>query len=254
MTQAQDPFKDFEPIDDSKEIEKFLWEAGKTLAQAYIWVPSDPELSHRSYCLSVEVDPKRMTFWVSTDFDIKPWINYWATQTRSQQFALFNLSLSRATLFFRAKFIGHDAAGLIFEIPGKVFKVQRRKDVRLPIPDGYTVRVEFQRPGSKRLDSPKLIDVSAGGLAFAIPEGDQQLYPPGTILQKVRFILRGREFKVDCEVRHSHTLSRDSRTPGYKIGVIFKDIKAGDSQALASYVFEESRKLFARIMGAQSDS
>lgn len=251
MTLAQDPFKDFEPVTDPKDIDKLFWEAGKSLAPAFIWVPSEPELSHKSHCLSAEPDPKRMTFWVPSDFDTKPWVAYWATQ--SEQFCLFNLTLPRATLFFRARYIGHDATGLLFEMPSKVYKVQRRKDARVPIPDGYTVRIEFptlQNTGkTPRKETKKIIDISAGGLAFAVPEGEQDLYPSGTVIQEMKFSLKGREFKLDGEVRHNQTLSRDSRSPGYKIGVHFKNIKAGESQAIASYVFEESRKMFAKFIG-----
>ena len=59
--------------------------------------------------------------------------------------------------------------GSVFATPPKVFKIQRRKDVRFVIPQGYEFTVEFESLEQARTRVKKrLIDISESGLSFFV--------------------------------------------------------------------------------------
>jgi hypothetical protein len=149
----------------------------------------------------------------------------------------FSVSLQRANIFFKARFIGCDQAGLQFKLPSKVFKVQRRKDLRFPIPDGLALKVDFADPLSPTVRSQrKVIDISASGLAFVIGEDEMPLFPAGLSLSDFTFTVRGRKISVTAEIRHVRKLADGGRLKGAAVGVLFKDIRAGDNQHIALHL------------------
>lgn len=161
----------------------------------------------------------------------------------------FSISLLRANIFFKARYLGFDHAGLQFRLPEKVFKVQRRKDLRFPIPDSLSLKVEFQDPLSpdSRL-AKKVIDLSASGVSFLIKDDEAALYPVGLTLKDFTITVKNRKITLQGEIRNARPTRQDARAKGVIVGVAFKGIRAGDSQHIAGFVFEESRKYFSRFI------
>lgn len=249
--------RDFEPVEDPREADKMIWEAAKTLASTFVWTSEGPGLSQDAapkIQLSTHVqqafpDQRVFIVWIPADLPPQSLVN--ALAESAAPHCLFSVSLARANIFFKARYKTFDGAGFHFSYPEQIFKVQRRKDMRTAVPDGYVLRAEFPHPEHpKKILSKKVLDISASGMAIVGDEGEQDLFAVGAVLQDVTFTLKGRKIIVpEAEVRHSKSLSKDARMPGYKIGLLFKQIKAADSQAIAQYVFEESRRYFARFMG-----
>lgn len=161
----------------------------------------------------------------------------------------FSISLMRANIFFKAKYLGFDHAGLQFGLPEKVFKVQRRKDLRFPIPDGHVLKIDFSDPLSPdKLINKKCVDLSASGMAFLIEEEEVPLYPVGLMLENMTFTVRNRQISTAAEIRNTRPTRAEARKKGIVVGVVFKNLKAADNQHIAAYVFEESRKYFSKFI------
>jgi c-di-GMP-binding flagellar brake protein YcgR len=164
------------------------------------------------------------------------------------RFCFFSVSLPKANIFFKSKFINFDTGVLKFHVPDQVYAVQRRKDVRLPIPPGYVVKVEFDDPiltGQKM--NKKVIDISATGLSFLAAANEEVIFQTGVRLKEMAFSIKSRKITVEGEVRHTKTI-KTRYLSGLKVGVQFTSILPGESQHIAGYVFEETRKFYTRIL------
>jgi hypothetical protein len=237
---------DFKPVETPEEGEQLLRESVKTLAPVMLWTRNQEHVIHTHLTLVSDVD-KVLYVWVPKDVDPRQFMDELARNGISECF--FSISLSRAVVFFKAAFKDFDPGGFRFRIPKQLFKVQRRKDMRFPIPDGFVLKVEYRDPLlPDSFVTRKVIDLSAGGMAIAVPAHEAPVYVVGLVLKQFTFTLRGKKLVVDAEVRYAREQPEDSRLPGLKVGVQFQDLRASDSQYIASYVFEESRKFLSRFL------
>jgi hypothetical protein len=238
--------RDFELVPDPAEALRLVKEGAKTLSSAMIWT-KDQEHVINSH-MSVFSDAGHCFYcWVPKGFDTRQFMDDLAAMKQKECF--FSVSLLRANIFFKAAFLGFDHAGMQFKFPSKVYKVQRRKDLRFPVPDSITIKVEFTDPlAPEVMITKKVVDISAGGLAFLINEDEAAIYPSGLTLENFTFSIRNKTLRIKAEIRHSKKYRGEGRATGVAVGVIFKDIRPGDSQHIAGFVFEESRKYFSRFI------
>ena len=69
------------------------------------------------------------------------------------------------------------------------------------------------------------------------------------ILKNLAITVKSRGVTIGgAEIKHMRVLPAAGQIKGVKLGLLFTEIKPGDTQWIASYVFEESRKFFARFM------
>ena len=184
-----------------------------------------------------EADP---IFYLWEPKDLDPLQFAAALKASGETLCRFSVSLETANLFFKSDFAGRDPAGLKFKIPTAVYKVQRRKDMRMPIPPGYTLKVTYVDPEDNlRSCTKKVVDISAGGLAITINPDEETLYTNGLILYQMTFTIRGTTITTQAEVRHSR---------GLKVGLLFMGISAQHAELINGYVNEETRKYFSSNM------
>ena len=237
----------FAPIDDPKEQTTLFKEAVSSLASVMVWTKNQENLI-KTHVVHLEKDGTGFAIWQPKDVDGRKFITM-ATAMKPPLF-FFSVSLARANIFFSALFRDISETGIRFFKPAQIFKVQRRKDFRLPIPAGYVVRVEFDDPVQFPLRANlKIADISAGGLSFLIEEDDLGAYPKGAILQNMVFRIRGRDIHTRGEVRDARAIeTTNSPVKLAKVGIQFVSLQKGDDQVIASYVFEESRKYFSKFL------
>ena len=143
--------------------------------------------------------------------------------------------------------------GMKFFSPLEIFKVQRRKDFRAPIPDGYVMYVTFTDPliPNKEVKA-KVFDISAGGLSLVIPHEEEAGFEPKKILKNMKLTLKNHDIECEGEIRYTQDLATRTHVTkmieGIKVGIKFNKIKEADTQKIASYVLEESRKYFTRYV------
>ena len=246
MSDKPKPPREFEPIEDRDEALRLLREGARTASTAMIWT-TDQEQVVNTMLNHYSAEDKSVYFWVPKELDPREFMDALAKKKNPECF--FSVSLLHANIFFRTRLIGVGSIGLQFALPEKIFKVQRRKDLRIPIPDGYAMKAEFDDPHYKdERIVRKVIDISAGGTAIMVSENEEPIYQPGVILRGFTFTVRGRKIVVDVEVRHLRKLTKYPKNKATKVGVQFMNIRPGDAQHIAGYVFEECRKYFTRFL------
>lgn len=238
--------REFNPVDDPAEARKLIKEGSRRLAPAMIWAKEQKHVINTM--LSVYHEQERVLY-ASIPSDIDPDGFRQELEKLGSLDCFFSVLLSRANIFFKAKLLGHDAGGFRFAAPEAIFKVQRRKDLRLFVPFGRVMRIEMSDPTypDQKL-SKKVFDISAGGLSFVVSEAETPLFPAGALIKSMFFSIGSRRIICDGEVRHIRQQPSDSAQPGYKVGVLFSRIGQGDQGWIAAYVFEESRKIISKFM------
>ncbi|MBY0471242.1 PilZ domain-containing protein [bacterium] len=236
----------FQLVDNESEALSFLKEGAATSASSMIWTKNQECVVNTMMVLFSEVDTG-IFFIVPKGFDPK---NFMASLAKTgENDCFFSMSLARANIFFKAAFIGFEKKYMHFDIPTKIYKVQRRNDLRFVFPQNYEMEVQFEDPTApNNVLTKKIIDLSAGGMALHIEEADHGLYQPGVMLKSMTFIIRGRQIICDGEIRHVAFNSHGGRrVSGAKIGVLFHKLKAGETQHIAQFIFDESRRYFSNF-------
>lgn len=220
-----------------------LKESVRQFSSCVVWTKDQKVVVNTHLASANDIDDK-LTVWVPKEHDLAALS---AALAQAPENSYFSVSTSRANVLFRAKFLGVDGESLLFAFPQEMFKIQRRKSFRLPIPDGYVVKVDFRDPvlPAHRL-SRRVFDISAGGLSFLTPLDEEPMFRQGTKLVAMTFKLKGRDLAVEAEIRHSREV-KTAKVPTLKVGCEFTQIRPGDSQYIAAYVFEESRKYLSKL-------
>ena len=119
----------------------------------------------------------------------------------------------------------------------------------MAIPEGYVMKVSFPDPlGTEGPFERKVIDISAGGLSFGISEAELPLFPTDLKLNALSFTIAGRKIQTDAEIRHARLEPATSRRKGGRVGVKFRGPSQADTQHIAQWVFEESRRFLSRFL------
>lgn len=239
----------FVPVEDPAEADALLREGIRSLASAILWVKEHTRVIH-THLHTIAENPKdkkkELLVWIPKDVDVAQ-VTVELNKLKISDY-FFSVSLPQAMIFFKVRLKGIEDRGFRFEIPGRIYKVQRRKDMRFSIQDGYVVKVEFKDPlfPSKRM-ARNVIDLSAGGLAIFVPIDEGPLFTDGLKLKEMSFQIKGRKFNVEGEVRHKRDLRPINRRNGVKVGILFKKLKEEDRAWLSEYVMEECRKYFTQL-------
>lgn len=210
-----------------------------------LWTKNQEQLinSHIGY---YNAENQQLQVWLPQELEISKFTETLAKIGDSELF--FSVSLSRANIFFRAPFKGTDSKALLFAVPAKVFKIQRRKDMRLTIPEGHVLKIEYADPLGSQSIQKKALDISAGGCSIVVPAEEEVVYQPGLVLRGVTFTIRNRKITVEGEIRHTLALPDRGTGSGIKLGILFKNITQADASFIQAYVFEETRALLSRFI------
>lgn len=211
-----------------------------------IWTRDQAHVINTNGNVYSDVD-QILYFWIPKGFDPAEFMVHLGKS--GTQECYFSISLLRANIFFKTEFLGFDKGGLKFRMPFKVFKVQRRKDLRFEIPDGYVLRLNYRDPlyPEKQLHR-KILDLSASGMAILCEKTEQNVYLPGTPIKDILFTLRDRKIICDGEVRYAKMIPPNQRHSGLKVGIKLDRLRPGDAELIETYVMEESRKFFVRFV------
>jgi len=221
-------------------------EGGRSFSSAIFWTP-DQQHVVRSHMTSFSSDKDTFQVWKPADFNPVSFAAHLA-QTKNHS-CLFSISLAASTIFFKALFAGTDDVNIHFQLPEKIFKVQRRKFPRFQIPMGYVLKIHFETPFNEgKVTTQKVWDLSAGGLSFCVNSEEQGLFDPGQLLKEMKFVLQTKTICVEAEIRHKALIQDGPKKGQYKIGVLFKTISKSDIQLITDHVSEESRKYYSRFI------
>lgn len=245
MFEASSAPRNFQPVE-ALEAKNFIWEAAKTFASTMIWTREQRHTINTHLTVFNQTD-QEIFAWIPQNFDAAGFMADLAKINQKECY--FSISLGRANIFFRTQFLEYDEGGLKFKAPEKVFKVQRRKDNRFPIPDGHVLKIEFQDPlfPESRMIK-KVIDLSASGLAFCIENHEASFFVNYTVIKDLLMTISGTKIKCNAEIRHIKAIPSGQRISGTKVGIRFLNISNSDIQTIAAFVFEESRKFYSKYL------
>ncbi len=114
----------------------------------------------------------------------------------------------------KAKIVKVKNGKILFETIGKVFRAQRRKDLRLTIPAAYSIHCNFISPSivdpskeqlkdTKNFRNFKIYDISVGGVSFYVPPEQAKDFPVGKTIKDFSFSIRSTIIKCDVTVRNA---------------------------------------------------
>lgn len=229
--------QDFELV--PKETEKFVFlaECAKLLTTGTLWT-KDQEILVQSHCSHMSPVNRTLSVWIPKQLDIQKLKEILKTQPDF----FFNLSHPSASLFFKTKLRTLDSSNLVFEVPEKLYRVQRRHSFRLTMRGTYTLTVDFEDPllPNHKL-TKRVLDLSDMGMAFLINTPDEPLFKKGMILKRFSFVLSKQTIQVEGEVRYTRPLGKEARDLS-KVGIKFTSVSQEDAWLIASYVLAENRK------------
>jgi hypothetical protein len=171
---------------------------------------------------------------------------------------LGSFQVDGANFFFRASCDVRNLSSIFLEIPTSVFRLQRRANLRILFDRAAAPAVEMVDP-TKSISATRgllqedfmacrLLDLSAGGMAIAVPVEFKETFKPGLVLHETRFTIRDTNIEVaTCVVRHVAPSINDKKIPILKVGVQFTSIRPQHEQAIVQFALEESRKLFSLL-------
>lgn len=135
---------------------------------------------------------------------------------------------------------------ITFSAGTKVFKIQRRKDVRYAIPAGYEFTVEIESLERTRARVKKrLVDLSESGLSFfVLSPREAALYRKGMILNRCIIKIQNYEIPVILRVCNRGKHDRGKQGSGNKIGTEFEQISAENRDYIAQFVYSHAQHLF----------
>ncbi len=239
---------DFVLVKDDGESRGFLRQGVKSFATTILWTKGQ-EMQLATHLSSYVEGGKYMGLyaWSPPEFDRASFEREIAKSPEAECY--FSVALTTAHVFFHTRYLGYDPIeGLKFAAPEKVYKVQRRKDFRLPIPDGYLIKMECAHPSDASATfTKKIFDISPGGMSVILDDVEDVLFHEGLFLTGISFRVRGRRIATDAEVRYMKPILFHARLKGIKMGMQFLNLDRKDYEFIKSYVNEESRKYFSKF-------
>lgn len=158
---------------------------------------------------------------------------------------IFSLALPTDTLFFKGEIRKGETGFMNFKVE-KVFKVQRRTAMRLPLTaDKASVCTLHMIDGSVFFGAP--LNISDGGVGLLIDEKfDFDQINKVKKIARLEMSIGSIQVEAEAEVRHGQEVSSTMTKKTYKIGVQFTQIDQKLQDRIRSYVFEESAKFIGR--------
>lgn len=241
---------EFELISDKDEFNDLLMEASNTQAFTTIWTPKQ-ENTFQTFVS--EINLKNHSIHIKIPEGISP--NYLREflEKNSIEECFFNVKLSKTSLFFKSKYYKLTSTEYIFKVPSQLFKVQRRTDLRFNFIKSDELSVSFPNPANpEQLVVKNVLNISAGGMGIEIDEFEVKYFKPGIKMNDFTFKLKDKVITAEVEVRHVHKLnSKDKFEPKALVGVQFTVLNPTLRQFIGAFVFDETRRLYARYIDRQ---
>ncbi|HAR44341.1 MAG TPA: hypothetical protein DCS07_17210 [Bdellovibrionales bacterium] len=214
----------FTRIAGKMQRESYLRELMKTDANAQIWTPGQ-QVRFNARIINVLMDIPALSVKIPSDIDAESLFGR----------LYVNLSYRRGSLFFTIdeKSIGFDGNHLIIKVPADVYEVQRRNYFRLAIPEDSDC---FVRIADRFF---KVLNISAGGLAFFADQNDEEIFKKGVELEQISFEISTIRIRCHAEICWSKVSKEASEGANLKVGLRFRSLHPSSQQALNLFVLEE---------------
>jgi c-di-GMP-binding flagellar brake protein YcgR len=161
----------------------------------------------------------------------------------------FSLHLPTDIIFFKGELRRGESGTFTARVKEPIYKVQRRRSLRLPIPASQTIMVSFRlaSDASKRFQA-QLLNLSDGGISLMSGEETlYQLFPKDAKLAQIEFKIGPLEVAAAGVVRHAMAVGNPGVKDRFRFGVEFAAMDPKLKERVARYVLEESAKYLGRF-------
>ncbi|MBN21355.1 MAG: hypothetical protein CL678_08725 [Bdellovibrionaceae bacterium] len=207
------------------EVEKLGYQRESTGNSCTFWKKGMSKIEG----LVFQWDPSENNLFVNSDSN---------ETLKKNELYYFSLPLLKAHLFFKTTFKKKESKLFIFEPSRKIYKIQRRREIRIPIKTGYKAYIEFDHPLKSERVKVTLIDLSLGGASFEVSK-NEILLDVNQILNHVKIEFDGMNICTNATIRHISPL-KDNQ----KVGIQWDSLKKEDSLALSHWVTTGSQRQF----------
>lgn len=144
-------------------------------------------------------------------------------------------------------------------IPKEIYKLQRRANLRIPFKRTEAPRLTCYDPSKGSMDPKakmhnekdilafRMLDVSAGGFAISVAADMEERFKIGTIVEDVRFLIKGTEIACKAVVRHIRKSKNDRGQTIVRVGLQYSALKSEFEKSISAFVLDESRKQFSLL-------
>ena len=237
---------EFEPITDVKEMTFYLTTAATQISSCVVWTRNRASIL---YSHLTAFDQRSKIIHVSSKNNDESENFSLALKQQASAETFLCVSHPAANLFFTTSYIGRDTNRFQFDVPTKLFKVQRRTNERFRIPKAQSLKVEFRDPTApEQFLRQKIFDISVGGLSFIIKEEHIPKYPKGLLFQ-CSFTLGLQKIEAEAQVLYTKPLSPNKSKSEIKVGVLFKRISESEKNVstILSFVTEGNQHQYVGI-------
>ena len=247
MTQNQtEQEKQFLPIA-PEEVKVLLDSAIKSKAKLMVWTPGQK--------ISITTKVERFTesqgeYYITIDKDEDGARFEWQLKDYGLDECLFSLNLPTDVLFLKGQWKRPDKSFVHFRLHMPVFKIQRRRNIRLPVTDNLVTKatIHIQKNDPNPIKA-QIVNVSEGGLGLIVDDEDSfKKLPVGQKFDQVEFVLVNIQIYSPGEVRYGQEISGTAKLKKqYRVGLQFNGLNPELQDKIAKFVFEESSKFIGRI-------
>lgn len=235
----------FEPIETKDEAYKVLNEAARarSFTQLFSQLKRRVLTCHFSH---IRPEENQVGFKPERPNDIGPFLI--EIKESKSPFVFVNIANEKNKVFFKSQIISYKDNMLVMNYPQGVFRVQRRQHLRYKIPQGHTMRLDVESatvPGG--MFSKKIIDISAGGVAFYIEAPEAEHFPSGKTIQKIRFQVDRSTILCSAQIRHVRP-ARQEGSDKMIVGVLFTAMPIEDQVRIESFIREKMKALLSRML------
>lgn len=247
MTQGS-PEQDKQFVDvKPEEINGLLQSAINTKAKLMIWTPGQK--------ISITTTLDRFTnsqgeYYITIDKNAEAGRFEWQLKDFGLEECLFSLSLPTDVLFLKGQWKRPDKNAVHFRLHLPIFKIQRRRNIRLPVTDTHVTKANIQLVrGDDQPIKAQITNISEGGLGLIVEdESDFNKLYVGKKFDLVEFVLINMSIHASGEVRYGQEIQANAKVKKkFRIGIQFSNLDPDLQDKIAKFVFEESSKFIGRI-------
>lgn len=235
----------FEPIESSNEAHRILQDCARSTALAQLFTRQQKTVVNCRF-VRLNLESGEVGFRPEQAAELKSFLEE-LTESKSRD-CFVNLVNDRVKVFFKSRIRGLNEGRIMLDYPQALFRVQRREHLRFKIPMGHTLRVEVASTVDRaRSFQNKVVDISAGGLAFYAKLNQEADFQAGQIITSMRFTLNRRVVICQGEIRHV----RSAKVEGEDllvIGVLFYKMGEEDRDWVSLYVRQQTRNILSKML------
>jgi len=227
-------------IDGALEMRRHLSSASESSCFTVLWT-KDQALVLRSV-FNGSYTPAR-GFGISLPDDVEDTESFVASlQEKIGETWFFNIFVpNQVVLSMSCPLTSVTEKGLTFESPKELFQLQRRVHARFEVPSGYDLKLGVPNPvPPKEKIFRELVDISAGGLSFLVPESHIEGWIEGTVLEHVTLSIQNQKLIFSIEIRHARRKIRKKNLDWIKVGTSFRRIRREDQEFIERYIMENT--------------